>query len=45
MFVLMRQHASYPARATPWLTLADNENATRGKSMVKMQPWSGGLRG
>jgi hypothetical protein len=34
----------YPACATPWLTVADNESATRGRSMMKMQPWSGRLR-
>ena len=35
----------YPACATPWLTVvADRESATRGRSMLKMQPWSGRLR-
>ena len=35
----------YPACATPSLTVvADRESATRGRSMLKMQPWSGRLR-
>ena len=40
-----RRVLRYPACATPWLTVvADSESATRGRSMVKMQPWSGRLR-
>jgi hypothetical protein len=35
----------YPACAQPWLTvMADSEIATRGRSMLKMHPWSGRLR-
>jgi hypothetical protein len=40
-----RRVLRYPVCATPWLTVvADSESATRGRSMVKMQPWSGRLR-
>jgi hypothetical protein len=40
-----RQDACYPACATPWLTLmSDSEKDARGRSTMKMQPWSGRSR-
>jgi membrane protein YdbS with pleckstrin-like domain len=40
-----RRVLRHPACATPGLTVvADSESATRGRSMLKMQPWSGRLR-
>jgi hypothetical protein len=34
----------YPACATPWLMLASGSENARGRSTMKMQPWSGRSR-
>ncbi len=34
----------YPACATPWLTLASGSENARGRSTMKMHPWSGRSR-